>query len=216
MTLLSFGPISHSSIPRTVLLSDTFTGTNGSGWNASNWLLGQNPLVGGGATIQSNMGQLQLGSQGDWDDDSVRRRANIGQVADFDMTFACRFPDLDLALAILYRADTTALHVQTCWQLLIAPNYNAVQLSRWNSWSETSLQNSTFTMATNTLYWVRLRAVGSQHQAKIWTDGSSEPPVWNLSGTDGSIPGAGYLGIVLNATPVSQIALIDTVTITTP
>lgn len=219
MTLMSFGPISHSYVPRTILLSDTFTGTDGNAWDTANWILGKDPVLDGGATIQSNMGQLQTGSQGDWDDDSIRRRANIGQIADFDMTFACQFASPDAAsLAILYRADTTTLEVQTCWQLVIVPGSDNFQLSRWNSWSETLLQNTTYITTNNTLYWVRLRAVGDQHQAKIWTDGSSEPSTWSLSGTDNSIANVGYLGLTVHSLTESpsQTVLIDTVTITTP
>lgn len=47
---------------------------------------------------------------------------------------------------------------------------------------------------TPNFYWIRLRAFGSQIQAKAWNDGSPEPAGWMVTAVDTAITGPGWVG----------------------
>lgn len=42
--------------------------------------------------------------------------------------------------------------------------------------------------------WLRLKITGSTLRAKIWQDGTAEPPDWSVTTTDPSLTAAGAIG----------------------
>ncbi len=58
--------------------------------------------------------------------------------------------------------------------------------------------------------WIRLRAVGSTVQVKMWRDGTTEPSAWTVALTDTSVTSAGRPYLALSGSPsVPKSVLID-------
>lgn len=56
------------------------------------------------------------------------------------------------------------------------------------------LDSNAFSWSTGTWYWIRMRSIGSQFMAKIWT--GSEPSGWQLTASDSTVP-AGPCGVIM-------------------
>lgn len=55
----------------------------------------------------------------------------------------------------------------------------------WSAWN----------YLANTTYWVRFQVNGTTQRAKVWTDGSSEPAGWTVSGTDSHQTSGSFSGL---------------------
>ena len=199
------------------LFSEDFTGVDASPWDASKWVLGKDATAGGVVDIQSNQGRILTGNSGSGENKTIARRMNVGQLADFDVTFKFVHNN-NISLRFVYRATATALSFANGYVLLF--DLNIFKLSRYNSFTETNIAPAPHSGITNGgAYWIRLRVSGDSHQAKYWADGDSEPDTWTLSGTDSDLAAPGYLGFRATPLPVSlnsQTLLLDDITMVEP
>jgi hypothetical protein len=181
-----------------VLLSETFTGTNGAVWNASNWVLGVNPTQAGGATIQSNTGRLAGGTLGSYNgNDRISRRANIASVSNVDMRFSVKF-DATESYPRVYVRSSNSVDTGTGYNIVI--NKGTWGVSRSVSYSTTDISPAIpYTYTQDTFYRVRFYVVGSTIKAKLWLASSSEPLAWSWEGTDSTITAAGAVGFTTNS-----------------
>lgn len=198
----------------TILVNDTFTGTNGSAWSGSNWALGRNPSAGGGATIQSNQGRLATGTNGSYSgNDRVARRANITNPQNVDMIFSFSFDATEIYPAAMIRADSV-LDTQTGYYLSI--DKGTWEVGYIISFSGTSLSPTmNYSYTQGTLYRARFRVLGTSIKAKLWLASTNEPQAWDWEGTDSNISSAGAVGFTAGggAAAASSFFYLDDVTI---
>ncbi|MEO8695675.1 MAG: RHS repeat-associated core domain-containing protein [Acidimicrobiales bacterium] len=175
------------------IIADSFTGTNGSGWNATNWTTSSH---GSGATvdIQSNAGRMSINA-------GLGRGRALGTAAtdntDAEVLTKVKFDNTSGGVFGL-----TWLRGSTTWNStdgeILTNGYfvwvqasGAFSISKIVSNVETGLASGTFTPAANAFFNLRFRAQGNMLQAKIWQDGTTEPSGWTLSTTDSSITTSG-------------------------
>ncbi len=78
--------------------------------------------------------------------------------------------------------------------------------------------NPGVTLGTNDLAQLRLRVVGTTVQGKVWKAGAAEPGAWQIQVTDGSVTGAGSVGVGAytgaSAAPLPVVVAFDNFTAT--
>lgn len=175
--------------PGTVLLLDTFAGTNGDPWS-SKWKNETTFGVGAAATIQGNQGRMYTGA-GPVSGSYCYAEANTGAIADQDIT-------VDIT-----RRD----HQFTYWYLLarhdggITPSafdhpdpdngYGVVyqdnakfNICRFDGGVRTVLDYYWLTPTQDVAYTVRFQVVGYTLRFKIWDASGAEPSAWNVETVD--------------------------------
>jgi len=193
-----------------VLLTETFTGTDGAVWNASNWVLGRNASVGGSATIQGNAGRIASGTQGSYNgNDRVSRRANIANVANVDVYASIRFDATESYPRIYIRANST-IDSGTGYSMVI--DKGAWTIAQSVSYSGADISPSIpFTYTQGVFYRARFYALGSSIKAKLWLASGSEPAAWGWEGTDTTITAAGAVGLTSNSGAAASTVFFDDV-----
>lgn len=209
----AFAPARSVAAP---LLTEMFTGTDGTAWSSSNWALGTNPSAGtgGGATIQGNQGRLTTSNIGGYAGSAkIGRKANLATQADVNITFSFTYDATECLGACWIRADST-ISQAAGYAVVVGPG--TWQVSKVVAAVQTGLSSVTsFAYSTGTQYSARFYVVGTAVKFRIWVAASAEPSTWNYQTTDSTITAAGYTGFSLsggNAASSSNFFL-DNVTI---
>ena len=125
----------------------------------------------------------------------------IGTATETDITVKMRAVDLgdpkyrDDAAFIVVRANADAegyfcgLGEQSDSRVLIMWRHAG-------SGSRSSFGSFGFNWQVNTWYWVRYQLIGSEHKAKIWADGQTEPETWQLERTQTAFTDPGWVGVL--------------------
>lgn len=156
------------------LIRETWTGTNGAAWPAA-WT-----GAGGIRDIQTNSGRHITAATASAVVTSSRSGLGAGELLvrfQWDATavernqyFACRAADFDNHTHCLVRDTGAARNISIAKRVGGTPttlsSVVAVSVSA-GSW-----------------YWVRLRWSGGDYRARLWADGSPEPPDWTVQATD--------------------------------
>lgn len=203
----------------TYIPTDDFTQTNGTAPNATYY---NTCRLNTAATcnVQSNQLKLYTGSATGYAGSSGV--VHVTSRTDVDLTFAWTTDSNDNSLEILLRSNASDLNYTTGYALQPIPGNNTVSFFKLVSNSFTSLAaDASFTVTTNTQYYIRFRAVGTAIKAKIWgTSFASEPggvgsdASWTFSVTDSSIS-SGYVGMIGHgASSAATSHLIDHLTLT--
>jgi hypothetical protein len=188
-----------------IIFSDTFTGTNGAAWNATNWTTSVS--TGSVVDIQSNQGRLLTGTTGGFADlAKVILVAPGSTLANFEvlvsMTFnttlspAYGIPIFGRASGDWNMGDWPATGIMADLETG-GDCYIQYQL---NSGTKTTLvSGGAGTVAGITVgqaFWCRFRVTGTSVAAKWWkNDGGTtpEPASWTLSGTQSTVTAAGKI-----------------------
>jgi YD repeat-containing protein len=167
------------------LLSESFSGSNGAGWDAGRWSTG---LSGSGAVdIQSNAGRIDLDAGTSW---GYGLGSTSSQHSDAEVIAAFTVgSEPDGAVSFWLRASSTwdsgAQQFTDGYKLTADVDSDAVRIELvYDTWDGAWLAGDSFTFDANTTYRVRFRADGSLLAAKVWVDGTSEPSAWTLDATD--------------------------------
>ena len=163
-----------------IVLSDTFTGSDGAAWNATNWPNFYDSLGTGTHDIQGNQGRLLTGA-GSY---AVLQ----ADALDFNST------DFVMLLDVEVQATTEAyfqIEFRTAlsgdgniYELVLRRDTGYFALEKKVSYTPTVLDSTTLTITTNDVIHIRLRASGSDYKARAWLNGASEPSTWDLEATD--------------------------------
>jgi hypothetical protein len=156
----------------------SWPGETGDPWPAA-WVEGST-ASGGSSTIQGNRGRLSCGTA-----------AAVGAVRRIDgMTFAdgeivC---SVQLGAAhgyamIGYRSDAGTASVST-YYVRISATGDGLKIGKSVASTPTVLGTSSMSLSAGVLYQVRVRAVGTQHQARLWDASVTEPSTWDITVTD--------------------------------
>lgn len=197
----------------TTLVSDTFTGTNGSALNTSNWVVAR-ATTGASATIVSNRARLNAGTLVDYDG-AISIRANIADVADAEwLTSSFWYQDAqDGRLEAWLRCDDIANPGNGYF--LTLTRYGSVAIYKAVGFSFSSIATASFSFTTGVGYKLRFRAVGSTIQAKVWAATDAEPSSWTMSVTDSSITAAGECALHVQGGGTAGLPVdLDDVTLT--
>jgi hypothetical protein len=196
-----------------ILVADNFMAVDGTAWNAANWTNGRNPGAGGGATIQSNYGQLATGTTGGYaGNDRVSRRANVANPTDIDMTFSFYFDATEVYPAAYVRTNSV---VDTASGYYLAINKGTWAVGYMVAYSSTDIFNGSYSYTQGTLYKARFWVVGGDIKAKLWPAASAEPGAWDYEGSDTTYTAAGAVGFTAGGgnAAASSYFYIDDVTI---
>lgn len=184
----------------TTLLSDAFTGTDGTVWNASNWTTGQTGTA-STSLILGNAGRLTTGSATGYASASrISRRANITAPADAVWSSRIRFNSSEIYPQIYVRSTDTQLDTQGGYRVALDSTNAQWEVAKVSSFTQTPLQTATsFTYTVNTWYRIIFGVVGSAIKFQIYLDGAAQPSTWTYQVTDTTITAAGPVGITAGA-----------------
>lgn len=163
-----------------IVLTDTFTGSDGAAWNGTNWPNFYDSGAAGVHDIQGNQGRLQT--------DPSAYAVMQAEVFDFNST------DFVMLLDVEVQATTEAyfqVEFRTAltgdgniYELVLRRDTGYFAFERKVSYTPTVLDSATLTITTNDVIHIRLRVSGSDYKARAWLNGASEPTTWDLEATD--------------------------------
>lgn len=182
-----------------VVATEAWTGTNGAAWPGQ-W---SGRGVGGSAahTIQTNRGRQQ--ASGASYTVAVAVLAGTYGALDLLVSFA---PDstAESYNSIVYRFGENAgagipFEGYTVNFYRVGGGFG-VELYRTDTEGgvDAPLDSAAIGSPSTGRYWVRIRAVGSTHQVRVWADGGAEPGTWTLEGTDGTYASGGVALLTVN------------------
>ena len=186
-------PLVNSGGSGTVLLSDAFTGSNGAGWNATNWAT--SVLYGGVADIQSNKGHMRVDAAGNYGTRALAGAAS--QHTDAEVTVAVTPAQVGNTNTMIWLRGAATFNPVYKGYLFngyyVRFNYQAGKLELREHYDgndpdycggqNCTLAETAFTFTAGTSYNVRFKIIGTSLSVKVWT-GSSEPSNWTLTATD--------------------------------
>jgi hypothetical protein len=99
------------------------------------------------------------------------------------------------ALNLILRADAAVGAPSVFYQLQLgcAGATDSLFLGKNSGGGYSTFATVTTGLTHGTAYWLRWRLVGTQHQVRVWADGTSEPGSWTLTTTDSAVTAAGRL-----------------------
>ena len=150
----------------TTYLSDTFTGSNGSSWNSSNWT-----MQGGTQTIQGNRGaMLTPGGYGNSIIDVVPTIP-----ANFSFAGQVQFASANSTFAIEYRNNGTDYY-----RAFVTPTELVIYSTPW----ATIVAFASISTSLTDLVNFRLEVDGTSHKMRFWLNSDPEPSTWNINATN--------------------------------
>lgn len=177
------------------LMSDTFTGTDGTAWSTSNWT-SNGTGTGGEATILSNAGTCRSGTAGSYGASTpTMRSANITSPTDVIISGTWK-PDANEPYGSVYaRSVVTGADNQSGYVLQLNKNgtITLLQVTGYGGAGSATLGSFSFAASSNTIYGFKLSCVGSTIRCKVWS--GSEPGTWDVSVTDTVWTTAGKVGV---------------------
>lgn len=114
---------------------------------------------------------------------------------DCEVLAKVRFTSVSSDMIRLYVRGTGSAGSEEAYWFIVHASSPHLRLGKYVSGSATNLATTTQSLSSNTWYWVRLRAEGTDIRAKFWTDGDTEPASWTLTATDSAITAAGWAGV---------------------
>ncbi len=182
---------------------DSFVRANQSGWGTASdgetWvkIAGASPTL----AIASNTGTW-TGVTG-----SATYALGTNTFTDVEVSVRLKITNAGDSVGIFARSDGTAANFYRAF----AQN-TTLTLSKTVAGVTTSLNTTAITFNTATLYWMKLRVIGTGVYAKFWADGSGEPTTWTLSSSDTAVTSAGRFGVRTSLNATTDTASIDTFT----
>jgi hypothetical protein len=193
-------------------ISENFTGTNGSAWNASNW----NANTGSGTRdIQSNAGRL-LTAATSFTPTNAPGAFNLPN--DFELRADCTTVTILGNIFLWFRAgpaDTYAGYATQGYFLTVAPAGGSILWYRQSSTNTTITTASIAAQVANDVFHFRIRCVGAQLKVRHWKNAAAEPTVWDYDVTDTKYASGAILLAVENSTAAADTHTWDDV-ISTP
>ena len=198
----------------TTYVSQTFTAANGTA--PANLILGRNPTVGGGCTVQSNRVDFATGSTGSYSpNDRVSRRVSVDgitalSVADVDVSFTLNIGSGESFPELILRGTQAVWDGQTGYGVQL--NSGVFRLFRALNYSYATLASTSFIYGTGVDVTVRFRTSGPTLQ--VWIGTTSGAPTFQV--TDTAIPNAGFVifNVAGGAAASSSHVFIDNLVVT--
>lgn len=175
------GTASPTGSTTSTLVSDVFAGTS---WDLTKWATGGNFTF----SVAAGAGRLTSVNSAPW---CGKATAQIGAVANVGLVYRFRRDAHNHVMRAYLRATGTLGNYAEG-----ANNFNGLalfydagaglltlqQFSAGAAATPSGAQNQNRTIAPGTWYWARIEAVSTTVRAKVWTDGTTEPQSWDLSG----------------------------------
>jgi hypothetical protein len=176
-----------------VVFAESFPGADGSAWDAARWTSDTQSTA--SLDVRSGAGRMAFENVSGARAQAI---ATMTREADTDSLMSFRFTSTGARgyFYVFSRASGNWVsgYPGTSYFLQLMNDDGTVQL--WKSSGGTTTRLATVAGAasvTTGKQWVRFRVQGSSLSAKVWTDGATEPSVWELTANDSSITSAGVL-----------------------
>ena len=189
-----------SSVNRSILCAESFTGTNGSALSGTNFDLRQDNGGGtGSSSIQGNRGRITTAATaGAY---SVQRLTTQPGDGELPVTFQLR--DSSVIARVFVRSNSNFLTSGYYLEMAAGSTQNL----QWRSGGSTALASSwTQTLAALTDYSLRFRWANGWLYWRVWATAGSEPSGWNLWVDPSPLPVAGGTRIGLSAGTPDAVA----------
>jgi hypothetical protein len=176
-----------------VLYSDSFTGADGSAWDAA-W---STDARSGSLTKQANAGRMAYDNVS-----GAFARAQLAGVPNrtngealFSYTWSATTPTSYFNVYLRGSGGwQNSYRPRNGYGLEFSSSSSTVSLRRVINGTTTTLSSTSGAQQVSTAkQWVRLRANGSTIQYKTWVDGQSEPTAWRATVTDSAVSAPGQL-----------------------
>lgn len=185
----------------TTLVSDTFTGSNGTALNSSNWVSGFTGSAAAAPTIQGNKGRWLTGTGTGYafatKGVSLRVNTATRQDAEISGTYT---PQGETYPEIYIRSSSTIFDRGGNGYCLTLPTNGgdtSLKIRKSVSGSASTISSAAFSVSNGTTYGFRFQVIGTALKGRIWNTSSAEPGTWDISVTDSSVTAAGYIGIAV-------------------
>ncbi len=178
------------SFTRTAVGSGWGTATDGKTWartgvNATLSTNGTEGLI--ASTISAAATQMTLGATTLMDGEAIVR-LSPGAATDSIAGLNLRFTD-----------------ASNWYSARITPTSNNFKMVKNVAGTNTQLAAVAFTATVGTFYWLRFRVTGTILLAKVWQDGTAEPPGWTIQTSDASLAAGAGFGICGSAATATAI-----------
>ena len=196
---------------------ETFTGSDGSAPNATNWTVARNEGTGGSVTIQGNRCRLRCGNA---DGNRISLRVTgITNLADAEMVFDWDVTPNMYPTAIL-RSDS---QISTVNGYTFSLRQNDMVVSRRVTPTPVDLVTNTHGFVFGDQVRSRIAIFGQRIRARTWLRSQPEPTnTWQIDYTDtGGITTGGYVGVTMQSSNsaagsvdffIDNLSLSDTIT----
>ena len=192
----NFGYTSNTGGSGGVVFSDGFGLVDGSAWDSGLWTT--STFSDGVVDVQSAEGHLAFVSGGGANAKGI---AVMPATTDAEVLMSFRYSETTTAarFAVWLRASgdwtaASAIEPNDGYGLVFTNNSDGVFIQERNSGSPTNLTSSIAAAeVTTSTQWLRFRVEGDQLQARVWTDGQTEPSTWEITATDSTITAGGVL-----------------------
>lgn len=174
-------------------ISETWTGTDGTGWPAE-WSLDYD-TGSGSSTIQSNRGRLTESPVSGYQTRAMKLLTAVPTDLNVLVSFGAT-ASVEMYPAIAYRANDA--HNQGYWvEFQMLAGTNLVRL--YDNVGGTVATSTAGAPSSTGRWWARTNVYGDRHQIRWWADGSSEPTTWGIDTTHTTTESTGfYLAQVSN------------------
>ena len=181
---------------------EQWTGSNGSAW-PSYWTQAGN--TGSVQDIQSNRGRMATGStafnSGRWTQSNDDVSGGHPWLYNMDAIVRVNFQNPKVTqyplMGVRSSGAVSGTYPTTGYFCEIEVNGNQYTLRKVVSNTVTTLQTISKTFTAGTDIYLRIQAIGTTVQCRIWNVGSAEPTSWDASTTDSAITGTG--GVYLSS-----------------
>ena len=102
--------------------------------------------------------------------------------------------NVDISAFLVARGSGTGDADENAYYATLYNSSNLILIRKYVAGSSLSITSDSFTVATNSWYWMRFRVFGSSLKLRVWADGDAEPGTWQLEDTDTDVSGVGWVG----------------------
>lgn len=195
-----------------LLLSDDWSGADGTAWNFAKWGPGRPSATGSGSgsTLLSGTGILAASSSTtNYDPLTTYSRKGLligGDVADAHVYFRFKMDASSGSFGVHLRHSTDLIDRQDGYWVQCFKPTNTWTLGKLAGYNTTTLgAEQTIAWADNAWYFIRFKCQGTTIKAKVWLQGTTEPSTWTVQVTDSTYTSAGKFGVSMSSGIASSL-----------
>lgn len=200
----------------TTVFSETWTGSNGAAWNSTRWPTIEYNGGDGSTSIQGNQGRVvgPGGSGSAWSETTCTVQNVVPD--DFELLVDIEIQNVtDWHYPIIHYRGSGGDSFR--FSVSVTGAFSEPVVERIDDYTATTVASGTqFTLATNDVMHVRIKATGSAHKVRWWLNGASEPTSWNYEFTDAnySTQNGMWIGVLTSSDEVGVAVDFDSMTVT--
>ena len=178
-----------------VVFAESYPGADGSAWDPTRWTPDTQTTA--SLDVQASAGRMTFQNVSGA---PAQATATMTKYADTETLLSFRFPSTGPRgyFYVFSRASGNWVSGYPGSSYFLQFQNDATSATLWKSEAGTTTSLATITnisAVTTAKQWLRFRVQGNTINAKVWTDGTTEPTTWELNTTNSAITAAGVLQV---------------------